>query len=108
LNSYNDEYEKILHTKLEILNLIIQNDFDFFKSVIKDKFDLTEEEVLLMYYQEIYEYIKSLNIDKGSNVYSTLLEVLESLQSEKDSRIFENLIKEISEYLEMDKINENE
>ena len=105
LNNYKSDYEEILIYKNKILGLIVLQKYDFFVDILKDKFDLTEDQALVEFYEYFFEYLKSLEIDKDSNVYLNLLETLKFLEVENEGKIFIDIINRIQKYIEM---SENE
>jgi hypothetical protein len=105
LNDYKDDYEEILIYKNEILGLIVLQKYDFFIDILSDKFNLDKDQSLLKFYRSFFEYLKSLNVNKDSEVYLNLLEKLNSLNEENEEKIYNDQIKQIQAYIEM---SENE
>jgi hypothetical protein len=105
LNNYKSDYEEILIYKNEILGLIILQNYDFFVGILADRFDLTEDLALVEFYNYFFEYLKSMEVGKDSNVYLALLENLNLLNGENEEKLFSDIINNIQKHIEM---NENE
>ncbi|MGM0640468.1 MAG: hypothetical protein ACQESN_03480 [Thermotogota bacterium] len=103
LNDFKDDLNQIQNEKNDILNIIIDKDYDFFHEVIREKFSNDIDSTYLFFYEKIFEYLKKREIDKESDSYSIIISNLEELKELKEPLVenIEELIVNIEEYTGM-------